>query len=193
QREALRLALQALKPEELEISPAVWHSLVQYENQGPNPEAYRSSAGYVFSPYDGARSIAETIFDGLIDVQRLERLNSIHHFEASAPSAGEIISALVQNTFPAAGSTKNSELSGVVQNELADRLMILAADDNAPPEVSADAWTGVEQIHAKLQGTTTARTAENAALKRKIEMFLRDPKRNVPKVKPSGAPAGPPI
>ena len=192
QREALRLALQALKPEELEISPAVWHSLVQYENQGPNPEAYRSSAGYVFSPYDGARSIAETVFDGLIDVQRLERLNSIHHFEPTAPSGSEIISALVQNIFPAAGTTKSSELSGVVQNELADRLMILADDDNAPPEVSADAWMGVEQIHAKLQGTT-AHTAGSAALKQKIEMFLRDPKRNVPRVKPSGAPAGPPV
>lgn len=187
QREALRLALQALKPEGLEIPPAVWRSLVQYENDRPSPESYRSSAGYVFSPYDGARSIAETVFDGLIDAQRMERLNSIHHFEPSSPSGAEVISALVQNTFTAA---KSSEMSGVVQNELADRLMILATDGNAPPEVSADAWMGVEQIQAKLQGP--GHTA-NAALKRRIEMFMRDPGKNVPRARPSGAPAGPPI
>jgi hypothetical protein len=191
QREALRLALQALKPEELEISPAVWRTLVQYENHGLSPESYRSSAGYIFSPYDGARSIAETVFDVILEAQRLERLNAIHHFEPASPSAAEVIGALVQNTFPsAAAGAKSNELAAVVQNELADRLMILAADDNTPPEASADAWTGVEQILAKLQGTGRA---ANAALKRRIEMFMRDPKRNVPKIMPSGAPAGPPI
>lgn len=189
QREALRLALQALKPEELEVSPEVWRTLVQYENHGLSPESYRSSAGYVFSPYDGARSIAETVFDVLLEVQRLERLNAIHHFEPASPSGAEVIAALVQNTFPAA-AVRSNELAAVVQNELADRLMILAADDNTPPEAAADAWTGVEQILAKLQGP--GRTA-NAALKRRIEMFMRDPKRNVPKIAPSGAPAGPPI
>ncbi|HWZ43983.1 MAG TPA: zinc-dependent metalloprotease [Candidatus Saccharimonadales bacterium] len=191
QREALRLVMQSLNPEELEISPAIWRSLVQHENQGLSPESYRSSAGYVFSPYDGARSIAEIVFDGLLDAQRLERLNSIHHFGPSAPAAAEIISALVQNAFPPGpGKAGNGELRSVVQNELADRLMILAADDNAPPEVITDAWAGVEQIHAKVRAEHTA-TSIN--LNRKIELFLHDPKKNVPRRSTSGAPAGPPI
>ena len=192
QREAVRLAMQALRPEKLEIPADLWRSLVQYENQGPNPESYHSSAGYVFSPYDGARSIAETVFDTLIDAQRLARLNSIHHFDPLSPAASEIISTLVQSAFaPGATTTKTGELASVVQNELADRLMVLAADDNAPPEVSAEAWAGVEQIHAKLQAAD--RNAWSTALNRRVEMFLRDPKRNIPKVTPSGVPAGPPI
>ena len=194
QREALRLALLTLRPEELEIPANIWRSLVQYENHGLSPESYRSSAGYVFSPYDGARSVAEIVYEGLLDAQRLERLNAIHHFDSSAPSGSEIISALVQTAF-AGGATdaKSSELAAAVQDELADRLMVLAADDNAPPEVSSEAWAGISQIYLQVHGAKAARNAMTRDLDRKIGMFIRDPKRNVPKINPSGAPAGPPI
>src|SRR5215813_11782227 len=128
QRRALSMCAQALRPDQLELPPKIWRSLVQYENRDVDPEAYKSSAGYLFSPYDGARSIAEVVLDGLIDAARLERLESIHHFEPASPSAHDVLSTLIQSAF---GPTSNSDLGGIVQNELVDRLMILAADDNA--------------------------------------------------------------
>jgi hypothetical protein len=195
QREALRLALATLRPEELEVPPAIWHNLIQHENQGLDPESYHSSAEYLFSPYDGARSIAETVLDPLLDATRLERMDTIHHFEASSPSSHEVISLLVQNVFGAAtASDARRDVAEVVQDSLADKLMILAADESAPPEVRSEAWAGVNRIYARLHGAPPlGRSAISMEIERKIAAFQRDPKQNVPKIQPSGAPAGPPI
>jgi hypothetical protein len=189
QREALQLCLQALRPDQMEVPSRIWNSLVQHENAGPDPEAYKSSAGYLFSPYDGARSIAEIVYGGLLDPERLARMDSIHHFDSSSPSANEVIAALVKNAFTST-TAPHADLSDVLQNELADRLMILAADDNATAEVRAEAWTGVSSVSARVK---TFQSGNAAAIERRIEAFIRDPKQNVPKLKPSGAPAGPPV
>jgi len=189
QREALQLCLQALRPDQMEVPSRIWNSLVQHENAGADPEAYKSSAGYLFSPYDGARSIAEIVYGGLLDPERLARMDSIHHFDSSSPSANEVVSALVKSAF-APTATAHADLAAVLQNELADRLMILAADDNATDEVRAQAWTGVSSVSAHVK---TSQTGNAAAIERRIEAFIRDPKQNVPKLKPSGAPAGPPV
>lgn len=201
QREALKLALRELAHDQLEIPANLWSNLVQYDNRGLDPESYRSSAGYVFSPYDAARSVAEAVFDPLINAQRFARLDAIHHFQPSAPSTQEVINLLVQNIFgintPAGSASAKlsaNELSSVVQGELADRLMGLAVDDNATPEVRAEAWAGVSSIYARIRlARATNHSAARANLERKIEAFIRDPKQNAPKIRPSGAPAGPPI
>ena len=197
QREALRLCLQALRPDQLEIPSRIWSDLVQHENQGLDPEAYKSSAGYLFSPYDGARSIAEIVFGGLLDPERLARMDSIHHYDNASPSAEEVISTLVKSIFAVRSGqsatvlhVNSTELSEVVQNELADRLMILAADENATAEVRSHGWTGVNSVYVQLK---TSHGGTAATLSRRIEAFIRDPKQNVPKLKPSGAPVGPPI
>ena len=63
--------------------------------------------------------------------------------------------------------------------------MALAADENATPETQAVAMHGVLAAQAALEG--------DERLGNEIERFLRDPKNNTPKVKPAGAPEGPPI
>ncbi|MFL6438434.1 MAG: zinc-dependent metalloprotease [Terriglobales bacterium] len=193
QRDALRLCLQALRPDQMQVPSRIWNILVQHENAGLDPEAYRSSAGYVFSPYDGARSIAEIVLGGLLDPERLARMDSIHHFDSAAPTSTEIISALVKNALgvgAVSSQPKASDLSDVVENELADRLMILAADDNATAEVRSQAWVGVNGIYAQVK---TSRRPAASNIARQIEAFIRDPRQNVPKLRPSTAPPGPPI
>lgn len=189
QREALRLELQALRPDQMEVPPRVWNDLVQHENNGPNPEAYKSSAGYLFSPYDGARSIAEFVLGGLLQPERLARMDSIHHFDSASPSAKEVIDTAIKSVFATPTTTASAhDLSAVVQNELADRLMILAADDNATAEVRGEAWAGVNDVYKRVSANPVS-----AALANEIRNFQRDPKQNVPKLKPSGAPTGPPV
>jgi hypothetical protein len=118
-------------------------------------------------------------------------MDSIHHFDTASPAADEVVSMLVKSTFASTATPpKSSDLADVVQNELADRLMILAADDNATPEVRSEAWTGVNSIYSQ---TKTSQNGSARNISRRIEAFMRDPKQNVPKLKPSGAPAGPPI
>jgi len=198
QRETIKLCLQALHLEAMEVPARVWNELVQYENHGVDPEAYKSSAGYVFSPYDGARSIAEIVFGGLLDAERLARMDSIHHFVSASPSSEEVLSTLVISTFSAAASASpttasrgaSNDLSDVVQNELADRLMILSVNEDATAEVRSHAWAAINKVYTNAKATRAA-TASDIA--RRIEVFMRDPKQNVPKLRPSSAPAGPPI
>jgi len=189
QRLALKEALSALTPKELELPAKLWPQLVQYENRDRDPESYKSSAGYVWSPYDGARSIAEFVFTGLLNPVHLERAESIHHFDAQSPAAEEIISTTVGAVF----APQKSDTEDVVREQLATRLMVLAANDQATPEVRAAAWAGVRQAATLLQRGAQGQSALEADIAREIAAFIRDPKNNTPKVQPSGAPTGPPI
>jgi hypothetical protein len=184
QREALNLLLSALDAKELRIAPEVWAALVPLENREvPDPERFKSPAGYVFSPQDGARAVADVVIGGLLTPRRIERLIALHSEEPSALSAAEVIDAMVKRFLsPAEGS---DPLNIVVRSAVAERLMALAADENATPETQAAAMHGVLAAQAALKG--------DERLGNEIERFLRDPKNNTPKVKPAGAPEGPPI
>lgn len=189
QREALRLLISALDPKELRIDPQVWAALSPGENRdAPDKEAFQPPTGYIFSPQDAARAVADTIFDPLLNPHRIERLIAIHTEDPDAPSADEVIDTLVHGVFT---SSDNGDPQGeVVQADLADRLMRLAADQSATSETQAAALRGVIEVQSSIKGNGSPGTALLAA---EIERFLRDPKSNTPALKPSGAPEGPPI
>lgn len=191
QKEAVRLLLAALNPAELEVPASLWKSLAPVENRDRDPEQFTSSAGYLFSPEDGARAVAEIVVGGLLDAKRMERLAVISRMDKSALSPSEVISQLLHAGFGTVAKTAvQQDLAEVVQSEIAERLMILAADNEATPEVQASALAGVREAQA------AAKKATSAALQRidhEIILFLQDPKQNTPKVKGSGAPPGPPV
>ena len=73
--------------------------------------------------------------------------------------------------------------------------MQLAVSDAATGEVQAAAWAGVDEVE-KAVAARSAAEPQNAVIKRlrqEITLFRRDPKNNVPKLRPSGAPPGPPV
>ena len=181
QREGLQLLMKALAPEELAVPPALWKSLAPPGFR--DPEAFRSSAGYLFSPQDGARAVCEIVVGGLLQPARLQRLVTIKSEDAQALGASDVIDDLVRTAF--AGSASDP-LAEVVRGEVVERLMILAMDDSATPEVRSLAWKGVV-------GAQTRVGTGMVGLRAEIERFLRDPKNNIPKLKPSGAPTGPPV
>ncbi|ABF43438.1 conserved hypothetical protein [Candidatus Koribacter versatilis Ellin345] len=183
QREALNLLTSALDPRELRIAPEVWSALVPLENRDyADNERFKSPSGYVFSPQDGARAVADVVVGGLLMPRRIERLIAIHTEDANAVGADEVIDALVKR----AAADANDPLGEVVQSSVAEQLMALAADETATPETQAAAYRG---ILASQQAIGTS----NPRLANEIERFLRDPKNNTPKPKPSGAPEGPPV
>src|SRR5581483_6397306 len=102
-------------------------------------------------------------------------------------------SALVRAGFhPQPSNPNQGELQSAVQAEIAERLMSLAADDQATPEVQSAALHGVEEMQKELHARTP-QSASARRLDREITLFLRDPHQNTPKPKPSGAPPGPPV
>jgi Met-zincin/Domain of unknown function (DUF5117) len=193
QKEALQLALSALNPSQLNVTPEVWKALAPLENRDADAERFTSSAGYLFSPQDGARAVAEIVAGGLLEPRRMQRLAVVSRQEPSAPSPESVISGLISAAFSDSAKTPaERELAGVVQTEVAERLMVLAANSDATPEVRAAALVGVRQV----QNTAKKNTARGAALEQidhEIMLFLQNPEQNTPKLKSSGAPPGPPV
>jgi Met-zincin/Domain of unknown function (DUF5117) len=193
QREALRLTLQALSPAKLNIPAELWRALAPVENRDSDPERFTSSAGYLFSPQDGARAVAEIVVGGLLNPKRMQRLAVISRQDAQAPSPENVISALVTTAFSGAGRTPaERDLAGVVQTEVAERLMVLAMNSDATAEVRAVALAGVREVQGAVK-KGTARSPVIEQLDHQIVLFLQNPEQNTPKLKPSGAPAGPPV
>src|SRR5262249_15016390 len=123
QREALQLVLKALEPKELEIPASLWKLLAPPEAERSDPERFASSAGYLFSPQDGARAVSEIVVGGLLDPWRMERLEVIAHQTQGAIAPAEVVAALVHEGFPQ-DSAQPSELSAAVESQIAERLML---------------------------------------------------------------------
>ena len=193
QKEALQLALSALNPAQLNVPAEIWKALAPLENRDSDPEQFASSAGYLFSPQDGARAVSEIVVGGLLNPQRMQRLAVISRQEAQAPSPASVVSALVTTAFSDAAKTPaERDLAGVVQTEVADRLMILAANSDATAEVRAVALAGVREVQSAVK-KNTARGPVLEQIDHEIILFLQNPEQNTPKLKSSGAPAGPPV
>jgi hypothetical protein len=185
--------VQALSPAKLNIPAELWRALAPVENRDSDPERFASSAGYLFSPQDGARAVAEIVVGGLLNPQRVQRLAVISRQDAHAISPGYLVSALVTAAFSDAAKTPAElDLAGVVQTEVAERLMVLAVNPEATPEVRAVALAGVREVQSAVK-SKAARGPVVEQLAQEIALFLQNPGQNTPKLKSSGAPAGPPV
>src|SRR6266404_7205850 len=188
QKEALQLALSALNPSQLSVTPEIWKRLAPQENRDSDAERFTSSAGYLSSPQDGARAVAEIVVGGLLDPRRLERLAVISEQDSGVPSPGSVVSALVSGAFSATTKTAaERDLAGVVQTEVAERLMMLAANSEATAEVRAVGLAGVREVQGVIRKNATHSPAIEQ-LDHEIILFLQNPEQNTPKLKSSGAP-----
>ena len=193
QKEALQLALSALNPSQLSVPAEVWKALAPVENRDPDPERFASSAGYLFSPQDGARAVAEIVVGGLLDPKRMQRLAVISEQDGQAPSPKSVVTAMVAAAFSDNAKTPTErDLAGVVQTEVAARLMVLAANSEATPEVRAVALAGVRDVQSAVK-KNPVRSPVSEQLDHEITLFLQNPEQNTPKIKTSGVPAGPPV
>ena len=193
QRKALQLVLRALDPKELDVPLSLWKLLAPPEPDLDDAERFNSSADYLFSPQDGARAVSEIVVGGLLDAQRMERLVVIAHQEADGVAPSEVVAALIKAAFSesvANGSKRERDLGDAVQARVAEGLMLLSTNPDASPEVQSTALAGVTEVRKTLKLRSDAAAQR---LSREIELFLSNPQQNVPKLKPSGAPPGPPV
>jgi hypothetical protein len=193
QKDALAQLIQALDSAQLNVDPKLWSQLAPPPNErGRDPERFASSAQYLFSQSDGARAVADIVVGGLLDPARMERVISIHEADPSQLVARDIVNALVDVATKDPTPGRGALIRGVVSTEIGERLMRLAVDDSATPETQGNAWAGVREMFTRL-GNRTDITPTVARLIHELDLFIKDPHANVPKLKPSGAPPGPPI
>lgn len=160
QRAALSAVLAELQPAELAIPDTVLSLL------GPRPSGYDGPVNNSNSPVDelfrgrtdpafdeisAARTLAQMIVDGVLQRERAGRLVTFATRGANMPTLTEVIDSLVARTWNASdngASPKLIALRRVTQRAVADRLLGLAADAEAMPEVRAVAEYEIAQLRA---------------------------------------------
>ncbi|HEX5438969.1 MAG TPA: zinc-dependent metalloprotease [Gemmatimonadaceae bacterium] len=156
QRAVLQLFLAALQPRELAIPDTVLTLLAPRPFMyAASPELFGSRTRPAFDELGAARSLAQMILDDLLQRDRAARLVQFAPHLPHALTLTDVIDSLTAATWnrPAPSSPTLAALQRVTQRALADRLIALAADTQASPEVRA-----IAELHlTRLRATANAR------------------------------------
>jgi hypothetical protein len=160
QRAALSALLAELQPSELEIPdtvlallgprPSGFSGPVNNSNS-PAGELFRGRTDPAFDELSAARTLAQMIVDGVLQPERAARLIAFATRGPNMLTLGETIDSLVARTWVpgAAPTAKAAALRRVSQRAVADRLLALAADTSAAPEVRAVAEWEISRLRAE--------------------------------------------
>lgn len=163
QRAALSQLLGALEPAELAIPDTVVTLL------GPRPFGYEGSVELfgartepAFDELGAARTLAQMVVDGILQPERAARLVAFAARDVHALSLGETIDSLIGRTWRSvtAGGERAAALRRVAARAVADRLLALAADSDAAPEVRAMADLRIAALRDRAR--VLARTGSDA-------------------------------
>lgn len=201
QREALQAILKTIEPEEL-IVPANILKLIPPTAYGYNSdrsELFSKRTKPIFDPLGAAEIAADMTISGLLEPSRAARLIDFNSRDKLNPHFREIVQALINATWKApvsSGANQNDAVQRVVQSLTVARLMNLASDAAAQPQVRAVATEALRSLHRLLR--QTAVTGDTAAHYRAtiddIERFLTRPdaprKQTLPLPNPPGDPIG---
>jgi hypothetical protein len=140
QREALRMLLNAVSPAELAIPDTVITLLGPRPfGFGQYPELLSSRTRPTFDELGAARTLAQMVIDGMLQRDRLARLVQFAAHDESTLSLWELLATAERALF--AGNTTSSRrdraLQRVAQRAYVDRVIAVAADKEASPEVRA--------------------------------------------------------
>jgi hypothetical protein len=202
QRAALSALLAELDPSELAIPdtvlallgprPSGYDGPVNNSNS-PVGELFRGRTDPAFDELAAARTLSQMIVDGILQRERAARLVAFASRGPNMLTLGETIDALVARTWDgrdAGASPKLVALRRVTQRAVADRLLALAADADAAPEVRAVAEYEIMRLRpvAARQASTgdTMRRAHWSSIAGDFARWLD--RRELPKPSPALAP-----
>ena len=208
QRAALSALLALLQPVELAIPdtvvsligprPSGWEGASNNTNS-PVGELFRGRTDPVFDELSAARTLSQMIVDAILQRERAARLVNFAARGAGTLTLGETIDSLVARTWQArdgSGPARHVALRRVTQRAVADRLLTLAADVDAAPDVRAMAEYQVARLRpvASRMGTTgdTMQRAHWASIAGDFGRWIE--RRELPKPTPAlMAPPGDPF
>ena len=141
QREALGLLAAALAPAELDVPDTVRALLGPGAEQvTPGVELFGSRTRPAFDALGAARTLAQMVVDAALQRERAARLVQQAAYDPRQLTLSEAIDALAAAVAPRAGAGatgRDAALRRVAHRALVDRLLALAADSAAAPEVRA--------------------------------------------------------
>ena len=164
QREAMQMLVAALDPRELAIPDTLLTLFTPRLDAGGNVELVGQRTDPVFDELGAARTLAQMIVDGVLQPERAARMVQYAARTPDGFSLQEAIGALVKGTWdaPPPPSGKLAALQRVTQRAVADRLVLLAADKDASPEVRAIAEFELGRLRGVAESRMTAAGADDA-------------------------------
>jgi hypothetical protein len=156
---------------------------------GGTAERFDKHTDPTFDPLGAASIAADVTLTALLQRERAARTIEQHGREAAIPGFGDVVSAIVQRTWGGAAPADGygQAVQETVQNLVVQRLMDLAADLQASPQVRAQAAAGLRRVKAM---TATIATAHAAAAREDITRFLSRPAETYKKTDPLPTPPG---
>jgi hypothetical protein len=197
QRDALNAVLSTLDPAFLEIPSRIVALIPPRGNVDvtSNTELFEHRTTPAFDPVAAAMSSADLTLAALLDARRAARLVQFHAEDAANPSFNEIVNDVFDVV-----TKRESGYRGLITRGsarlAATRLMDLAANRDADPQVRAEASEGLRRFIVRLSDAGIRDDAELAhrhALRDDITRFLDRP--DAPRTQPKlpEVPPGPPI
>jgi hypothetical protein len=158
QREAMKQLLTALEPGALAIPDTVLALFAPRLDAGGNVELPGSRTYPLFDELGAARSLAQMIVDGILQRERAARMVQNPLRQQNGFTLAEAIRTLVGGTWNAAtpSSAKLAAIQRVTQRAVSDRLILLAADKDASPEVRAVVAFELGRLRASASGKASA-------------------------------------
>lgn len=158
QRNALTMLISALSPSELAIPDTVLTLM------GPRPFSYNpyvelfgARTRPAFDELGAARTLAQMIVDAVLQRERAARLVQFASRGGNPLALGETIDALAGNWNGSRDETlKNAALRRVAQRSVADRLILLASDKEAAPEVRALVELKMDALRKRARSLSTS-------------------------------------
>lgn len=200
QREALQAVLETIRPEELIIPDRILDLIppVAFGHRDGTTELFTKRTLPAFDALGTASIAADLAISGLLQPERAARLVDYHARDHANPDFSEVLDELITKTWKGSPpqNLQASAISQVVQSLTVTRLMELAANAEASPQVRAQATETLRNLDDWLRTSEPAdktRARHNRATRDTIERFLgRSDEFNKP-TRPLPTPAGEPI
>jgi hypothetical protein len=198
QLDALRQMILALAPEELAIPDTIITLMVPGAGGvTPQVELFGTRTRPAFDELGAARTLAQMIVDMTLQRERASRLVQFATRPGPQLTFGMLVDEVVRATMNRAtpAAPKLAALSRVTQRAVTDRLILLAADSVAAPEVRSIVEVKLTDFRALARGRAIGGLDERAhwlAIARDIDRWIEH--REVPRLTPAlVAPPGDPF
>ena len=198
QMAALRQMLQALQPEELAIPDTILTLMVPgAAGITPQVELFGSRTRPAFDELGAARTLSQMIVNMLLQRERAARLVMFATRPGPQLTLPALIDTMLGATFqPMRTAPKAAAIQRTTQRSVVDRLILLAADSAASPEVRGIVELKLAEVRARARTRGSAGTVEERAhwlaIARDIDRWTEN--REVPALTPSlNAPPGDPF
>lgn len=198
QRSALDAVLSTLDPSFLELPQSVIGLIPPraYGFENGTAELFDKKTAPAFDPIAVAATSADITISALLEPHRCARVAEFHAENAQNPALGEVFDRLIA-TATAARTGYDGAITRAVRTLVATRLMDLAANPDADPQVRAQAAASLRKFGASLaasaRGAEEIEIAHRRATSDDIERFLARPDEPRKHATPPPTPPGPPI